>query len=371
MASIQKYKTNSHFIIQTKFFSLRQLSEGHLEYSYRINGKNYYGNINLNKNRFRILPLLLISLLTTFGLFHFLTPDQKQNFIKIESKSTNITENKEESIEDPQDNVSATADEKYLEESEKRKQAVLSQSKSSSKKNIVYFTHYVREGETLEKIAKKFHVTVESIAEASGIDNADQLEDGQKLYIPNKKGILHIMKKGETLAKVADFYKVSLNDIAFENKLESTDVLKVGQKVFLPGAMIPEPKPVWFSPVPSNAITSGYGYRTYPRKQFHEALDLKAYYEPVRAARSGRIIYSGWLGGYGNVVIMEHENNLKTLYAHNSKLYVRAGDYVSGGKVISRSGCTGYCFGAHLHFEISKDGKNVNPGKFIPALRRR
>ena len=82
------------------------------------------------------------------------------------------------------------------------------------------------------------------------------------------------------------------------------------------------------------------------------AIDLRANYEPVYSARKGRVIYSGWMGGYGNVVMIQHDDSYQSLYAHNSRLYVRSGDYISGGKVISKSGCTGYCFGPHLHFEI-------------------
>ena len=102
---------------------------------------------------------------------------------------------------------------------------------------------------------------------------------------------------------------------------------------------------------------------------FHEGLDLKSYYAPVKASKSGKVIYSGWLGGYGYTVVIDHGNNMKTLYAHNSRLYVKKGAYVQRGQVISRSGNTGYSFGPHLHFEVIKNGKSVDPRKYLKNLR--
>ena len=145
-------------------------------------------------------------------------------------------------------------------------------------------------------------------------------------------------------------------------------MFKVGQKIFLPGAEVPEPPPIWVAPVSSRVITSGFGWRNYPREQFHQAWDLKANYETVYAARSGKVTYSGWLGGYGNAIIIEHTKEIKTLYGHNSKLLVREGEYIQGGKPISRSGCTGYCFGPHLHFEVIRNGENIDPKHYFKPM---
>lgn len=87
----------------------------------------------------------------------------------------------------------------------------------------------------------------------------------------------------------------------------------------------------------------------------------------ARAAAPGRVIYSGWLGGYGKAVILRHDSQLTTLYAHNSSLSVRVGQWVARGQTVSRVGNTGHSFGPHLHFEVRRRGVAINPR---PQLRK-
>jgi murein DD-endopeptidase MepM/ murein hydrolase activator NlpD len=272
------------------------------------------------------------------------------------------------------DKFAKSGDEKFLQDSEEKKWSVLRASEleveSSDKAKKLKVTSYkVKRNETLSEIANKFKVSIDSIAGSSGISPDDTIYFGQILQIPNKQGLLYKFKKGDTLAKIADFYKVKIEDIVLENGNQDYDFVRVGQKLFLPGAVIPEPKPKWVSPVRSQLITSGYGWRTFPQKKFHEALDFRANYETVMAARKGKVIYAGWMGGYGNTVVIQHDDDYKTLYAHNSKIFVKPGNYVQAGHAISRSGCTGYCFGPHLHFEVIHKGKNVNPAKILKGLK--
>ena len=125
-------------------------------------------------------------------------------------------------------------------------------------------------------------------------------------------------------------------------------------------------------PVPATSGTrpnSGYGYRSSPisgRSEFHTGVDLRARlgYDIV-AAESGVVIFAGWKGGYGNTVIVDHGGGMTTLYAHNSKLVVSVGTSVSRGQVIAKAGTTGYSTGVHLHFEVRKNGKHVNPNSYI------
>lgn len=123
-------------------------------------------------------------------------------------------------------------------------------------------------------------------------------------------------------------------------------------------------------PVPSSfRVTSGYGYRTHPingKREFHTGVDIGASYGAnVTAAAKGTVIYAGYNGGYGNCVIIEHGSGLSTLYAHNSKLVVKAGDYVEQGQVVSKIGSTGYSTGNHLHFEVRKNGNHTSPKNYL------
>lgn len=123
-------------------------------------------------------------------------------------------------------------------------------------------------------------------------------------------------------------------------------------------------------PVPSSfRVTSQYGNRIHPisgKKEFHSGIDIGASYgNNVTAAAKGTVIYSGYNGGYGKCVIIEHGSGLSTLYGHNSKLVVSAGDYVEKGQVIAKIGSTGYSTGNHCHFEVRKNGSPVSPKNYL------
>jgi len=123
-------------------------------------------------------------------------------------------------------------------------------------------------------------------------------------------------------------------------------------------------------PVPSSGnITSGFGYRTHPtrrRREFHTGIDIGARHgSDIVAAASGTVILSGWHGGYGNTVIIDHGGGLHTLYGHNSRNLVSVGDSVSQGQVIARIGSTGVSTGPHLHFEVRNNGQAENPGPWL------
>ncbi len=116
-------------------------------------------------------------------------------------------------------------------------------------------------------------------------------------------------------------------------------------------------------------ITSPYGYRNHPilkKKKLHTGIDIAVPSgTSVLAANSGKVIYSGYNGGYGNTVIIDHGGKISTLYAHNSKLLVKVGDEVEKGKAISKSGSTGLSTGPHLHFEVRENGQHVDPMKYL------
>jgi murein DD-endopeptidase MepM/ murein hydrolase activator NlpD len=94
----------------------------------------------------------------------------------------------------------------------------------------------------------------------------------------------------------------------------------------------------------------------------HTGIDISAHSgTPIKAAAGGEVVFAGWWGGYGNVVIIDHGGGISTLYAHCSAIYVRKGQSVSQGEVIAAVGSTGLSTGPHLHFEVRKNGKPVDP----------
>lgn len=115
---------------------------------------------------------------------------------------------------------------------------------------------------------------------------------------------------------------------------------------------------IW--PVPSSKkISSHFGKRG-SRK--HEGIDIPARSgSNILAARDGKVIFSGRMRGYGNVVVIKHDGGYHTVYAHNKRNYARKGQSVSTGEVIALVGNTGRSTGSHLHFEVRKNNVNQNP----------
>jgi murein DD-endopeptidase MepM/ murein hydrolase activator NlpD len=114
----------------------------------------------------------------------------------------------------------------------------------------------------------------------------------------------------------------------------------------------------------NGAINSPYGPRW---GSFHPGIDINGYTgEPYMAAHSGLVLIAGWVDGYGNAVVVDTGGGVQNVYGHASALRVSAGDNVKQGQVLGLVGCTGYCTGPHLHFEIRVNGKHVNPMPFLP-----
>lgn len=123
-------------------------------------------------------------------------------------------------------------------------------------------------------------------------------------------------------------------------------------------------------PAPSMiSVTSPYGYRIHPifgTRKYHSGMDLAAPHGTnTVAAEAGVVRMAGWNGGYGYCVIIDHGGGIATLYGHNSKLLVSAGQSVSRGQVIAKIGSTGNSTGPHLHFEVLINGSTTNPAPYI------
>jgi murein DD-endopeptidase MepM/ murein hydrolase activator NlpD len=116
-------------------------------------------------------------------------------------------------------------------------------------------------------------------------------------------------------------------------------------------------------------LSDRYGWRNHPvyrKRLFHAGIDVAAPKgTPIVAAMSGKVIYSGRRSGYGKIVILSHSSGYSTRYGHCSSLLVKKGQYVKAGQTIARVGATGVATGNHLHFEVRKNGKTVNPLTYL------
>ena len=116
-------------------------------------------------------------------------------------------------------------------------------------------------------------------------------------------------------------------------------------------------------------ITSQFGSRFHPvlgYSRFHAGTDFGAETgSPIQASETGIVLFSGWYGGYGNAVILDHGGGMTTLYAHASRLYVSEGETVKKGDAIAAIGSTGLSTGPHLHFEVRRNGEPVDPMNYL------
>jgi murein DD-endopeptidase MepM/ murein hydrolase activator NlpD len=120
----------------------------------------------------------------------------------------------------------------------------------------------------------------------------------------------------------------------------------------------------------TSSLTSFFGYRSDPfnsaRAEFHPGIDFKGSRgDEARSTANGRVVFAGWYGGYGKCVRIEHANNFETLYGHLSRISVKVGEEVTVGQKVGEIGSTGHSTGTHLHYEVRKNGKAVNPISFL------
>jgi len=155
---------------------------------------------------------------------------------------------------------------------------------------------------------------------------------------------------------------------AFERQLYRISVTRAAvDRLNRTLALVPYRKPV----IGEVEFTSGFGVRSDPflgRPAMHTGLDFRAAMgDPVRATANGKVVSSGWAGGYGRMVEVDHGNGLSTRYGHLSEINVKVGDVIRIGQVIGAVGSTGRSTGPHLHYETRIDGDAVDPQKFLRA----
>ena len=202
------------------------------------------------------------------------------------------------------------------------------------------------------------------------------------------QGVYHTVKKGETLYRICRAYNADLGEVARANGISDPAAISVGQRIWIPGAQ--ETKPVepapsggrssagspaampsrahkgsLLFPVPGGRISSGFGMRD---GRMHEGVDILAPEgSDVLAAADGKVVYAdNTIRGYGNMIIVKHQGDLSTVYAHNSKNLVQVGDLVKRGQKIAEVGMTGRASAPHVHFEVRLGEKPVDPMWYLP-----
>ncbi|MFH0975342.1 MAG: M23 family metallopeptidase [Spirochaetota bacterium] len=270
-------------------------------------------------------------------------------------------------------NIDSNSHDSIFEEDEKHKNELLLSQKTDfsdqgKTEKLKIREHTVEDGDTLSELAKEYGVSMDTICGSNNLRSYDLIPSGKKLNIPNKDGILHKVAKGQSVNDIARNYKVSVDKIFAENDKKNFDFVSVGEIIFVPDAKPMDIIPGFMWPAQKWYITCRYGWRRDPfngYRQFHQGLDIRSKYQLIRATKYGKVTYTGWMGRYGNVIIIAHQSGWKSLYGHLSRIFVNSGQYVKQGQWIARSGNTGYSTGPHLHFELIKDGIPKNPYNYL------
>ena len=242
-----------------------------------------------------------------------------------------------------------------------------------------YDEYIIEEGDNLTVISRKIGANLDTLVSVNKISNANRLRPGQKIIVPNRNGLLYTMKKGESLEDVTERYDVSLKRVLTFNKISDASNIEAGDDIFLPGAKytlderIDKFGQMFSLPTTITRISSVFGYRVHPItgvRTKHMGVDIPGRLNtPVYASRKGKVIFAGYSGGYGNLVIVRHDKGYTTYYGHLNSITTKAGANVGVGVMIGRMGSTGRSTGSHLHFEVRRNGVALNPADFIPIKK--
>ena len=260
--------------------------------------------------------------------------------------------------------------------------------------------HTVQSGETLSTIADSYGLKTATLLWENGLSETSVLKVGIILSIPPVDGVTHIVKSGQSLDKIAALYTVDKALISKQNALIDETIV-AGQEIFVPGGKQLVTAPVYdtasyrsttIARSESETRTALEGTTAAPAvgkiliyptrgkisqgyRKGHLGIDIAdRSMPPIWAASSGTVVkavsgHSSRDGsGYGNYVIIDHGNGVKTLYGHLDYLKVSEGQYVNQGEVIGKMGNTGNVRGAtgiHLHFEVIIDGVKMPPANYF------
>lgn len=242
----------------------------------------------------------------------------------------------------------------------------------ADRQNILY---RIEKGDTLYGIAHKYDVNLDRLMLTNNMNDKTILEIGATIQIPAYQGPIHVVAPGETISELAERYQVSVEALIDANLDINANSLEVGECL-----RIPANDEEWLeqsSIEPSRGIsqrntlswpitgkiTCPFGSR---KTGYHHGIDIAGNMgTPVHAAAAGTVSAAGYTSVYGRYVIIDHPDGKQTLYAHAQKLYVKKGDRVNRGEVISLVGISGVTTGPHLHFEVRVNKKASDPMNYL------
>jgi len=207
----------------------------------------------------------------------------------------------------------------------------------------------------------------------------------EKLPPPREgKGVYHIVERHQTLYRICKTYQVDIKEVASLNNIADPSRIQTGQRIFIPGAKKVLKVEVYIDDVVTESVEREkiavrkhdfiwpvegrcVGLFEETERKRHQGVDISSPSgTPIKASSSGTVLYSGnTIRGYGNLIILRHSEEFVTVYAHNQVNLVEEGTWVEKGQIIGKVGQTGRASGPHLHFEIRRNNKAVDPLLFL------
>ncbi|HNR90473.1 MAG TPA: M23 family metallopeptidase [Spirochaetota bacterium] len=237
---------------------------------------------------------------------------------------------------------------------------------------LTFYRYTVARGDTLWSILAKSGLNIDTLVAINGLSSPSQVRPGVTLFIPNMRGIIIDTHNRDTLDGVAAHHRIAPVYLAHINRCAQG----VRRYLFVPNAQLSSLERSLFlgtgfyhpfknERLTKGRISSGFGNRIDPIQKsikFHSGVDIACPVGTrVYAARSGEVVFAGTRGGYGQLIIIKHPHDYYSYYGHLQRIMVRTGDRVTTRQQIALSGNTGRTTGPHLHFEIRKNTKPVNP----------
>ena len=255
-------------------------------------------------------------------------------------------------------------------------------SQSDIKENEINDFHIVKRGETLTAISRRYDIDLVDLIEINKLTSFI-IKPGQRLSLraeqtptdsntTQAEAVKHTVLQGENLYRIALHYGVSIDDIRKWNNLSNSNI-RVGQILEIQDTSNMSNQPISLPlsrihnatlPVTNVRILSEFGMRD---RNMHKGIDFAGNPgDPIYAVLPGTIVFSGVQRGYGNVIIIEHQNYIMTVYGHNESNRVSVGDKVAQRQMIATIGNTGNTTAFHLHFEYRVKGVAQNPRELLP-----
>ncbi len=266
-------------------------------------------------------------------------------------------------------------------------------------------TVVVQRGDTLYSIARRYNIPIRNLIEINHLQPPYTLRIGQQLRMPGTH--YHTVAKGDTLYNISKRYNVDVTSLSRTNNLQPPYTLSIGQRLALPGS-VSAASSTYTPAEQKTSASSSYGfwkksepakkttqstakqtavstkrkskfawpvkgtviskYGTIGKGRNNDGINIKAPLgTAVKAADAGRVAYAGnELKGFGNLILIKHNDGWVTAYAHNDRLFVKKGQAVRKGEKIAAVGSTGSVNSPQLHFEIRSGKKALNPLSYLP-----